>query len=184
MMKEFIYPEMMVHVPMCTHKEPKNVLIVSDNPAALEAELGRHADVEVTAVSASNALESLRDIADASTDIVLLEASADAAVIAHCNRVLNAEGLMVLKHPSLDEEAANKALMEVLGNYFKIIMPYNVGNGETLLLASKAYHPTADVILQRSDLIEGQQYYNSDIHEAAFAMPNYIRKAYLGIIRN
>jgi spermidine synthase len=184
MMKEFIYPEMMVHVPMCTHKQPKNVLIVSDDAAPLEAELGRHPEVTWTAVPATNALGQLRDVADASADIVLLEASADAAVIAHCNRILNVEGLMVLKHPSLDDEAANRALMEILGNYFKIIMPYNVGNGETLLLASKAYHPTADVILQRSDLIEGQRYYNSDIHEAAFAMPNYIRKAYLGIIRN
>lgn len=184
MMKDFIYPEMMVHVPICTHKEPKNVLIVSDDAAALEAELGRHADVAGSVLPAAKALESLRDIADASADIVLMEAAADAAVVAHCSRVLNAEGLMVLKHPALDDEPANKALMEILGNYFKIIMPYNVGNGETLLLASKAYHPTADVVLQRSDLIEGQQYYNCDIHQAAFAMPNYIRKAYLGIIRN
>ena len=28
-MKSFIYPEMMVHVPLCTNKTPKNVLIIS-----------------------------------------------------------------------------------------------------------------------------------------------------------
>ena len=183
-MKTFIYPEMMVHVPLCTHKDPKNVLIVSDNAAALEVEVARHADVAAKSVAASAALEALRDEADQSADVVLLEGTTDAAAIAHVNRLLKADGLVVMQHPSLDDEAANTALMQVLGNYFKIIMPYSVGNGETLLLASKEYHPTADLILQRTDLLEGQQYYNCDIHPAAFAMPNYVRKAYLGIIRN
>jgi spermidine synthase len=63
-------------------------------------------------------------------------------------------------------------------------MPYNLGNGSTALLASKEYHPTADVILQRSDMIDGLSFYNCDIHVSAFAMPNYIRKEYLGIIKN
>jgi len=183
-MKNFVYPEMMVHVPMCTHKEPKNVLVVSDNAEALQAELARHGGVDVEVVGASGALEALRDKADAAYDVVLNEAEGDAALLAHCNRVLKEEGLMATTHPSLDDEAGNKAMMEILGNYFKIIMPYSIGNGETLLLVSKEYHPTADVILHRTDLIEGQQYYNCDIHPAAFAMPNYIRKAYLGVIRN
>jgi len=184
-MKEFIYPEMMVHVPLCTVKEPKNVLIVSDNASALEAEVARHDAIASKTVSASNLLESLRNEADASADVVLVDTlTDDAAVMAHINRILSEEGLVVLKHPSLDDEAANKTLMQIMGNYFKIIMPYNVGNGETLLLGSKAYHPTADIILHRADMLDGQQYYNCDIHPAAFATPNYIRKAYLGIIRN
>ncbi len=184
-MKEFIYPEMMVHVPLCTVKEPKNVLIVSDNAAVLEAEVARHDAIASKTVPASNLLESLRNEADASADVVLVDTlTDDAAVMAHINRVLSEDGLVVLKHPSLDDEAANKTLMQIMGNYFKIIMPYNVGNGETLLLGSKAYHPTADIILHRADMLDGQQYYNCDIHPAAFATPNYIRKAYLGIIRN
>ena len=184
-MKVFIYPEMMVHVPLCTVKEPKNVLIVSDNAAPFEAEVARHDEVASKAVPAATMLAALRDEADASADVILVDALVDdAAVLAHINRVLNAEGLVVMKHPSLDDEAANKQLMQMMGNYFKIIMPYNVGNGETLLLGSKAYHPTADIILHRADMLDGQQYYNCDIHPAAFATPNYIRKAYLGIIRN
>ncbi len=183
-MKSFIYPEMMVHVPLCTHKEPNHVLIVSDNAALLHDEVARHEGIASTVLAANNALNGLRDAADKSAEVILLEAGSDAALLAHCNRVLSDDGLMVMQHPSLDDETANKALMDILGNYFKIIMPYNIGNGETLLLASKEYHPTADVILHRTDLLEGQQYYNCDIHPAAFAMPNYIRKAYLGTIRN
>jgi len=63
-------------------------------------------------------------------------------------------------------------------------MPYNLGNGATALLASKAYHPTADLILHRADMLDNLSYYNCDIHPAAFAMGNYIRKEYLGSIKN
>ncbi len=183
-MKPFIYPEMMVHVPLCTHKKPQTVLVISDNAATLETEIARHDGVNTTVVAAKGVLENIRDIADQSMDVILCEADADAAVVAHISRILKDDGLVVMTHPSLDDEQANKVLMGQLGNYFKIIMPYSVGNGETLLLSSKGYHPTADVILHRTDLLEGQQYYNCDIHPAAFAMPNYIRKAYLGTIRN
>ena len=62
--------------------------------------------------------------------------------------------------------------------------PYNIGNGATALLSSKEYHPTADINLQRADMLDGLSYYNCDVHPAAFAMGNYIRKEYLGIIKN
>lgn len=183
-MKEFIYPEMMVHIPVCTHKAPKNVLVISDNASAIETELARYKEITVKTISSADALNALRDVADASMDIVLSEADNDAAVSAHINRVLNETGIIVSNHPGLEDSDANKTVMGVLGNYFKILMPYNVGTGETLLLGSKEYHPTADVILHRTDMLEGQSYYNCDIHPAAFAMPNYIRKEYFGIIRN
>jgi spermidine synthase len=98
--------------------------------------------------------------------------------------VLKEDGLVVMQHPNLENIADNTTLMQILGNTFKIIMPYHLEDGSTLLLCSKEYHPTADIILQRSDLLEGQSYYNCDVHNAAFAMPQYIRKNYLGIIRN
>lgn len=168
---------------MCTHKEPQNVLVVSDAPEALQAELARYgSDVVVTHAAAS--LEALREVADNSIDVVLCECDVDAAVAGHISRVLGEEGVVSMRHPSLEEVQANTVLLSVLGNYFKVIMPYRLWNEETLLLASKGNHPTADINLHRADMLDGVQYYNSDIHPAAFAMPNYIRKTYLGIIRN
>ncbi|MEW5831725.1 MAG: spermidine synthase [Campylobacterota bacterium] len=184
-MKTFIYPEMMVHVPMCTHKNPKSVLVSSDKADLLGSELARYRDVEAVYASNAQLLDTFRNAAEGSADVVILDALCDdAAALAHLNRVLKDDGLCVLRHPDMDELEANTKLMQILGNYFKIIMPYTVGDGTTLLLCSKEYHPTADLILQRSDLLEGQSYYNCDIHTAAFAMPQYIRKNYLGIIRN
>lgn len=184
-MKTFIYPEMLVHIPMCTHKNPQSILVLSDTPDGIVSELGRYRGVETQIKGGANLLETLRNVADKSIDVVLLDVlNDDAAAMAHINRILKDDALLVLRHPNLDDEAANKQLMQILGNYFKIIMPYSVGDGSTLLLCSKEYHPTADVILQRTDLLEGNQYYNCDIHIAAFAMPQFIRKNYLGVIRN
>jgi len=181
-MREFIYPEMMVHVPVCTNKVPKNVLIISDNAELLSAEMQKHSDIGSNVIACS--LDAIRSEADNSADVVICEMSADAAVVAHINRILQDDGQLCITHDSLEEVESNKTLMKALGRYFKIIMPFNLGNGSTALLASKEYHPTADLILQRSDMIDGLECYNCDIHIAAFAMPNYIRKEYLGIIRN
>ncbi len=182
-MSNFSHDEMMVHVPLCTHKNPKKVLVVSDSFEKLMGELERYNGIEVKAVQALVALDALRLEADGVYDIVIFEENSDAAILAHISRVLKEDGLVSLCHPDLDDVDANKSVMQVLGNYFKIIMPYNAAQG-TVLLASKEYHPTADIILQRSDLLEGQQYYNCDMHIAAFAMPNYVRQNYLGVIRN
>lgn len=181
-MKSFIYPEMMVHVPLCTNKAPENVLIISDSAEPLTNEIEKHSDINSAVASCS--LDAVRDLADKSYDVVICEMNGDAAVLAHINRILKDDGQLVIKHDSLDDTQSNKILMQVLGNYFKIIMPYNLGNGDTALLASKEYHPTADIILQRADMLDNLSYYNCDVHVAAFAMPNYIRKEYLGIIRN
>ncbi|MBU0631229.1 spermidine synthase [bacterium] len=181
-MKDFIYPEMMVHVPLCTHKEPKNILILSNDAMKLQLEISRHENMSATTAQAS--LDALRSANDSSFEVVLSELPCDAASIAHLSRVLTDDGLLVTVHPALENTDENKIIMQVMSNYFKIIMPYRLENGQTLLLASKAYHPTADVILQRADMLDGLSYYNCDIHPAAFAMGNYIRKEYLGVIKN
>lgn len=181
-MKNFIYNEMMVHVPVCTSKDPKNVLIISDNSSSLEKEMKKH--VEIPSKSIGSGIEAIREETDNNYDVVILESGSDAAILAHISRVLKDDGLVSMIHPSLDNEQENKSIMQILANYFKIIMPYNLGNGETALLASKEYHPTADINLHRVDMLDGLEYYNCDVHPAAFAMGNNIRKAYLGVIKN
>ena len=181
-MKNFIYNEMMVHVPLCTNKDPKKVLVLSDDAEGFVAEIKKHDGIDCEVISAS--LDALRDAPEKTFDVVISELDADAAGLAHLNRVLVDDGLLVTTHAPLDDTTANKAMMEILAKYAKIIMPYNLGNGQTALLASKEYHPTADIILQRADMLDGLEYYNCDVHPAAFAMGNNVRKAYLGVIKN
>jgi len=181
-MKEFIYNEMMVHVALCTNKAPEKILIISDNADGMVAEVAKHDGIHCDVIAAN--LDALRNAEDAKYDVVVSEMDADAAGYAHMNRVLKEDGLLVTKHPSLDSVEENKQIISILGKYAKIVMPFNLGNGETALLASKEYHPTADIILHRTDMLDGVEYYNCDIHPAAFAMGNYIKKTYLGIIKN
>jgi len=181
-MKEFIYNEMMIHVPLCTSKNPKNVLIIGGEADELKKEIQKHDDIKSKSIACE--IDNIKDEADNSYDIVICQQKGDAAILAHINRILKDDGLMALSHPPLDEVKINTALMQILGNYFKIIMPYNLGNSKTALLVSKEYHPTADIILQRADMLDGLEYYNCDVHVGSFAMGNYIRKEYLGIIKN
>lgn len=181
-MNEFIYPEMMVHVPVCTSKEAKDILIISNKPELLEKEASRHAESSTKVITCS--LNEISALEDKSYDVVISEMPGDAAFFAHVNRVLKDDGQFATTHEALDDVNANKSMMQILGKYFKVIMPYNVGNGSTTLLSSKEYHPTADINLHRADMIDGLNYYNCDIHVASFAMPNYIRKEYLGVIKN
>jgi len=181
-MKKFIYNEMMVHIPLCTSKDPKNVLIISNDSTGLEDEIKKHTEIDFKTIHCT--LDALREELDSTYDVIICEMDGDAAVIAHVSRISKEDAQLVIKHDSLDNTQTNKLLMQVLSNYYKIIMPYNIGNGTTALLSSKEYHPTADLLLQRADMIDGLEYYNCDIHIASFAMPNYIRKEYLGIIKN
>ena len=180
-MKKFIYDEMMVHVGVCTNKNPQNVLIISNDADGFVNEMKKHNDIAYKVVSDINGL---RDAEDASCDVIISELEADAAALAHYNRALKEDGLLVTTIPSLDAVDENKRIMEILGKYTKIIMPFYVGGDRFSLLASKEYHPTADIILQRTDMLDGLEYYNCDVHPAAFAMGNNVRKEYLGIIKN
>ena len=182
-MESFIYPEMMVHVPLCTHKDPQSVLVITDDITRFDGELARYRDCSVIIIKASDAGDAICKLEDNAFDVVLSEGSTDATLLAHIARVSKEDALISIVHPSLDDIEANTIIMKALGKDFKIIMPYNAGEN-TLLLASKEYHPTADIILQRTDLLEGHSYYNCDIHPAAFATGNNVRKAYLGVIRN
>ncbi len=181
-MKEFIYPEMMVHVPVCTSKNPQNVLIISDNAEKLEAEMDKHSEISSSTIACS--LDGVRDLADDSVDVVICEKYDDSALLAHINRILKEDGQLSISHPSLKEVEQNKSLMGILGKYFKVVMPYNLNNGYSALLASKEYHPTADINLHRAEMLDGLDFYNCDVHIASFAMGNYIRKEYLGSIKN
>jgi len=181
-MKEFIYNEMMVHVALCTNKAPENVLIISSNATGMVKEVAKHDGIKCDVIAPT--IEALRGGADGAYDVVISEMQSDAAAFAHINRVLKSDGLVVSTHISLDNIEENKQVIGILGKYAKIVMPFNLGNGETALLASKEYHPTADIILQRSDMLDGLEFYNCDVHPAAFAMGNHIRKTYLGIIKN
>lgn len=224
---EFIYHEMLAHVPICTHREPKDVLIIGGGDGGTAREVLRHTDLKVDLVEideevitvskkyfpqvgdwensrlnvvVESGMEFIAKAADASYDIVLVDATDpgsianelfEAPFYAQVNRVLREDGLVAVQGGSwwMDLEG-HKRILETVGRPFGIAMPYSYpmysypGTNWNFILASKKYHPTADIVLQRADLLEGHNYYTSDIQRAAFTVPRYIKKALLGIAKN
>jgi len=181
-MKENIYKELLTHIGVCTHKEPQQVLIISDNAVNFINEIAKYKTIETKAIA--NDVDMLRDLEDGSFDVIISELAPDTVTTAHINRVLKEDGLAVWSGFDLEEEAQTKAKLTEITKYFKIAMPYNLFDGSFALLASKEYHPTADINLQRADLTDGFEVYNSDLHIGVFALPTYLKKRYLGIIKN
>ena len=52
-----------------------------------------------------------------------------------------------------------------------------------IIFASKKYHPQSEIVLQVSDLLEGCNYYSTELQNAAFVFPANITKALTGIAK-
>jgi len=187
------YNEMLIHIPLCSHKNPENVLIISDDAAGINTETARHDDMNFTLLPTSKAVSMVSDAADDSFDVIIFDAvlDLDKAFLAHLNRVTKSDALIVSKIDGfMSELESTRSTMKALGEYFRMVMPYSFdanqeGNERTtLMLASKFFHPTADVILHRTDMIDGLSYYNCDVHPATFVQPNYVRTALKGVALN
>ncbi len=187
----FIRDEMLVHIPICTHADPRRILVVGgcDN---LRNELGKHKGLEeIIHVDADGALEALRHLGAKKFDVAVVadeRFAADREFWIELTKLLDEKGLASapMSHLVSEEEQAKEEL-KLLGSIYRILMPYryekeDLGNGY-MLLASRFYHPTADLNLQRADLTDGFRYYNSDIAVAAFQTPTFINRSYLGIIK-
>lgn len=172
--QETVSAEMLVHVPMNTHKEPKNVLIINANDI-IKSEVEKY-NCEVTYSDEFN-LEGTFDI------IIYNSNKVDDVVSANVNRVLEQKcGIFVSN--VISYELNSKEMTEQLAltaKHFWIAMPYRF-EGQTAILASKKYHPQADIILDRSDFVETKYYY-TELQNACFVMPAYAQKALTGIAR-
>ncbi len=192
----FIKDEMLVHVPLCAHAEPRRVLVVGgcDN---VRAELAKHSIVEESLhLDAEGALEALENLGARKYDVAIVadgRFGGDREFWIALTKRLDEKGLVsAVMSDLITEEAASKNELKTLGAIYRIVMPYRYegeSNGEGslptryLVLASRFYHPTADLNLQRADLTDGFRYYNSDIAVAAFQTPTFVNQDYLGIIK-
>ena len=176
----FAFNEMMVHVPFCTHKEPQNVFIIGNCEDELKQEALKHDDVQTT----FGDLSVLTAHNDKNIDIIILtDVEVDEMLLANIERVLKDDGLITFKTESFSKNAEKlKKDLQTVGEKFWIAMPFSYGH-TTSILASKKYHPTADVVLQRSDLLDGANYYSTEIHSASFIFPAHIHSNLTGIAK-
>lgn len=175
------FNEMMVHLPLCTHKEATKVLIVGSNNEDMKAQAAKHnkvSDIEFgdTSIITSKSEKNI-DV------IILTDVKIDELLLANISLILKEDGLIAFpsKAFSRDEDQLF-ADLKLVGSKFWIAMPFKFGHN-TSILASKRYHPTADLNLQRADLLDGLNYYSAEIHNASFVFPAAEHRALTGIAK-
>ncbi len=191
----YIKDEMLVHVPVCTHADPKNILIIGgcDN---LYTEVQKHKTIEeIVRLSEEDASAEIGTLPEGRFDVVIVASEkfkSDRVFWGLLNRTLGAKGVVTtMSSLLLTEEQAVESELTTIGELFKVVMPYRYESlaedghltCKNLILASHTYHPTADINLQRADLTDGFNYYNSDIAIGTFLLPTVARKRYLGLIK-
>ncbi len=121
----------------------------------------------------------------ASYDIVLLLDSKQNAQ--DYQMLLDEKGILMMKSPQILLETLEvKKLLESLGD-FRVKMPCFAPLSllqDCYIFASKVYHPTADIQLQRADMLEDLQYYHANLHLSAFTLPKSVKVALLGVAKN
>ncbi len=181
-MKEInAFNEMMVHLPLCTHKEASKVLIIGSVDEDLKLQASKHNKVsniefgDVSLLTSKNE----KDI-----DVVILtDVKIDELLLANIERVIKVDGLIAFASKAFSRDKEQLfADLKLVGTKFWIAMPFRFGHN-TSILASKRYHPTADINLQRADLLDGLDYYSAEIHLASFVFPASEHKALTGIAK-
>ena len=175
------FNEMMVHLPLCTHKEATKVLIVGSNNEDMKAQAAKHnkvSDIEFgdTSIITSKSEKNI-DV------IILTDVKIYELLLANISLILKEDGLIAFpsKAFSRDEDQLF-ADLKLVGSKFWIAMPFKFGHN-TSILASRRYHPTADLNLQRADLLDGLNYYSAEIHNASFVFPAAEHRALTGIAK-
>lgn len=175
--KSFAHDEMMVHVPMCSHKDIHKVLVVGVVSEDFKSELDKHPCKDITFSDALNV--------EGQFDIILYnKKSLDELEMAAVQRIIEPKkGIFVAKATSIRKDLeTSKEELRLIGKNFWICMPYSFGHN-TLIFASKKYHPQAEIVLNTSDLLEDCEYYNTELHNASFVYPTYITKGITGIAK-
>ena len=155
--------ELAIHTPLCVIQEPKRVLIVSDHPAELAlAELAKHTSAPEAVVSRepNGVFDIIYDLRTAQPETRLNEALTPHGIVIKAFSVLNHQLISMYS-----------AFRYVAPFGFSSLAPAQHAPITGFLFASRRFHPTADLLLQKADMLEPLEYYSVDIHHAAFALP-------------
>jgi spermidine synthase len=180
--------EMLVHTALCTHPEVEKILIINEDDY-IKTELDKHEFGEKVSIQGGDDIvNAISNFADAEFDAVIVNAKLtadDELFMARLSKILKTRGLAVFASDTFYSDAL-KATLQTLPKEFNIAMPqYAVSEDGVhgFVFCSKKYHPTADIILQKSDLLDGNDYYNSEIQLNSFILPNEYHKSLTGYAR-
>lgn len=222
---EFVYHEMLAHVPMFTHPEPKRVLIIGGGDGGTAREVLKHSsvvhvdmvEIDKTVVDASKKhfpgvgdfdnpkLNVLYEdgiafiqnvlnpydviIIDGSDPVGPAEGLFEKDFYQYCKNALTENGVLSTQtespwvesyHPSMKKVfSALDDLFPIAKMYLSFIPLYPAGMW-SMGLASMKESPLQEEVQKRiqrkKKMLSDLNYYNSEVHKASFALPNFVSK--------
>lgn len=100
----------------------------------------------------------------------------------HYQKLLKNNGILIADLEALTRKNIAQKRLD-----FNVLMPFKIAESSTqkyYIFASNKFHPLADFSLQKLDMLDGLRFCNARVYEACFAMPNYVRTALRGVVRN
>ncbi len=218
---EFVYHEMMAHVPLCVHHYPEKVLIIGGGDGGTAREVLRHENiaqcvlVEIDKMVVETAKKYFPKIACSfetprlnlkiqdgaqfvketkqKFDVVLVDSTDpfgpakalfSEAFYKDIFKLLSDEGLLVVQAESpFFELPTQKFILQSLKSVFPLTALYNYSNTVypgglwSFAFASRKYHPVKHFQEARAKKLDGKlSYYNTDIHRAGFAQPEFVKQ--------
>jgi len=219
---EFIYHDMIVHVPMAVNPAIRKVLVIGAGDGGTIRELCRYSTIEsIDMVEIDEAVVkvcetyfptttvSLRDprvslyfedglkfvarkkneydliIVDSTDPFGPGEGLFTQSFYQDCYSALKAEGILVNQHESpyyanyaKNMQRAHKRIVESfpIAKVYQVFIPTYASGHWLFGFASKHFDPVKDLNAEawnRLNMVT--KYYNTDVHTAAFALPNYVK---------
>ncbi|STQ87138.1 spermidine synthase spee [Helicobacter muridarum] len=201
--------EMLTYIPYCTRINIKRVLLfgtLNCQIAHLFANLGVEVDVVLPHIEAFHTLSgflpnfkeiqannkisfypNFSSIKQSGYDIVLHLGELKAHEVQALHKLSSDDGIVIYRLENLYIEP-NLALysLDMVKPLFNILMPFVISclDNSFYAFASKRFHPLADLLLQKSDMLDNVLFYNSNLHTSAFRMPTMIHNLILPCIKN
>ena len=193
---EFIYHEMITHVPMAVHPYVKKVLVIGAGDGGvirLPQTACRFDDPRVH-IYYEDGLKFIRRFEN-EYDLIIVDSTDPFGpgeglftreFYGSCYKALKEDGIMVNQHesPFYDEDAtacqrAHKRIVESfpISRVFQAHIPTYPSGHWLFGFASKKYHPLKDLAEARWNLRGlGCKYYTTTLHKGAFYLPAYVEE--------
>lgn len=226
---EFVYHDMITHVPLFSHPSPKRVLVIGGGDGGTAREVLRHKNVEECVmveidemvVSAckqhipqtsevfnnpklnliiADAVKWVEENQNEKFDVVIVDSTDPIGpaqplfseeFYENVKGVLNSNGVVVSQGESpYYEVEAQRSLLSILGTQFSTVRMYNFTNLTypgglwSFTFASNEIDPIKNFDKSR---VENSgldfNYYNADLHSAAFCLPSFQKKHLSGLFK-
>ncbi|MDR0747061.1 MAG: hypothetical protein LBE89_04125 [Helicobacteraceae bacterium] len=187
----YIY-EFAAHAPLCVREETRSVLVLCESAdGALIDEFAKHSQPPNVTVFSSRAASFKAENCDfksgsiaalVETEERLFDVAIDLRTVKpnrqECLELLGRlteNGIALKAFGALENEAlkAFGSCRYVIPFAFSSFLPLDRAV-DGFIFASKKFHPTADLRLQKADMLSNLRYYSVETHIASFALPPFI----------